>query len=645
MRRISLALVAAVAAARCGPCGPVPGSTCNSDTDCLPGNVCNLQFHLCESVSPDSGQDAGNVGGQHDAGNGTDAGVPDASTGDAGFNDSGATDAGPQCPPNCGALQFSMTLPPPPARDGGRGNCSQLLTGDPTPGFDLAYPKGAILDLAVTSTSPFVSPSTVNLTVFAADGGPVLQLPIASSSGCGQRYCGTAQLDLAQVPLPALQGLFSIVISGEDTGGNAASVDAGIAITRVAWGAALFRSVAGSPAIGDGGIVYLAMQSPPGVVALSASGNEVWCTSATGSNSRIAVGPSGTVYSSNSAFVVGSSASGSLSSFDGMTGDAGASCTVSPNECLVNPAIGFTQFTGDSTPVETAYAVCTGNDGGELVALRPSSGQSCLTAATQRPPVAGPTGATALVTDGTALFWVDSVGELNSANLVNGIWQARTGFPVSIGSSNGRLINGTDVANAVDSASHAVVSVPRRGGAPDFLSTSAAQSYWLTAMNLSSLVYTTTDGFLNVLTLPSQLSQSPIANTDVASSPVVLGEGETVYWADSSGGSPAHALYVFTSAPTELWEAGGLGNLEFGIRAGILFPTLDCERDATGKPQAGRPGVLYAAGMDTTGVRVALYSIIVDSKGVDVGAPWPLVFHDPANSANAVRDLSEFACP
>lgn len=55
---------------------------------------------------------------------------------------------------------------------------------------------------------------------------------------------------------------------------------------------------------------------------------------------------------------------------------------------------------------------------------------------------------------------------------------------------------------------------------------------------------------------------------------------------------------------------------------------------------SGRPGRLLVAG--TTG---RLYSVIVDSRGIDAQAAWPLQRHDPANTNNRLTLLTRFACP
>jgi hypothetical protein len=69
---------------------------------------------------------------------------------------------------------------------------------------------------------------------------------------------------------------------------------------------------------------------------------------------------------------------------------------------------------------------------------------------------------------------------------------------------------------------------------------------------------------------------------------------------------------------------------------------LDCSRDSAGNKLAGRPGVAYGQGSIASH---RLFALIVDSKGLDSSAPWPLFRHDPRNTANVDTSLAPFSCP
>lgn len=112
----------------------------------------------------------------------------------------------------------------------------------------------------------------------------------------------------------------------------------------------------------------------------------------------------------------------------------------------------------------------------------------------------------------------------------------------------------------------------------------------------------------------------------VSAAAVALGEGGLVYLASGAG--------------LEVRSQSDFGLLWVAIaEAPQLTPILDCSRDASGTRSNGRPGILYGQ----QGVRI--YSMIVDSRGIDATAPWPLVRHDPRNTGNADTSLAPFSCP
>ena len=57
-------------------------------------------------------------------------------------------------------------------------------------------------------------------------------------------------------------------------------------------------------------------------------------------------------------------------------------------------------------------------------------------------------------------------------------------------------------------------------------------------------------------------------------------------------------------------------------------PVLDCTRDASGTPVAGRPGVVYVA------IRNRLVALVSDSAGLEASAPWPALQRDERNTGN-----------
>lgn len=109
-----------------------------------------------------------------------------------------------------------------------------------------------------------------------------------------------------------------------------------------------------------------------------------------------------------------------------------------------------------------------------------------------------------------------------------------------------------------------------------------------------------------------------------------LGVDGTVYVLTVSG--QLYALHGNTLATK--WQES------FTTESFENYPMLDCGRDRAGAVVPGAPGRLVL-----TGRSGRAYSIIVDSRGLDTNASWPLEFHDPANTNNAQTDLTRWACP
>src|SRR5579871_5572059 len=89
------ALAAAVLLSGCN-WGPVPGSVCQSDSDCRPGAKCDLGYHLCYAPAVDAG--IGSDAGAQDAGPAIDAGPPVFVVTIAPSSHDGGIDDDPQMP-------------------------------------------------------------------------------------------------------------------------------------------------------------------------------------------------------------------------------------------------------------------------------------------------------------------------------------------------------------------------------------------------------------------------------------------------------------------------------------------------------------------------------------------------------------------
>ena len=125
-----------------------------------------------------------------------------------------------------------------------------------------------------------------------------------------------------------------------------------------------------------------------------------------------------------------------------------------------------------------------------------------------------------------------------------------------------------------------------------------------------------------------------IAGNHIASP--VLGEGNRIFTVvDNTAGNPQLHSWSASSPAAPEWSVA----LDPGLLKFEASPTLDCSCDTNGQKLLGRAGVLYAVSRTGT-----VYSVIVDSKGIDTTAQWPKYQRDPRNSGSADTVLQEFDC-
>ncbi len=97
-----------------------------------------------------------------------------------------------------------------------------------------------------------------------------------------------------------------------------------------------------------------------------------------------------------------------------------------------------------------------------------------------------------------------------------------------------------------------------------------------------------------------------------------------------------------TSTFVEDWSGFPLSTIDADVR--IASPALDVYRSASGVKDCSRPiGVLYVpVSVDSS---TTLYSILVDSNGLDPTAPWPKFQRDNANRGNSSLPTTPWTCP
>ena len=94
----------------------------------------------------------------------------------------------------------------------------------------------------------------------------------------------------------------------------------------------------------------------------------------------------------------------------------------------------------------------------------------------------------------------------------------------------------------------------------------------------------------------------------------------------------ADALEVRSASLQPLWRFAGPPPV------GLV---LDCSRNGAGVKLSNRPGVVYFSSAAVP----AIYAVVVDSRGLDFNASWPLPQHDPRRTNSAETSLAPFSCP
>jgi hypothetical protein len=114
----------------------------------------------------------------------------------------------------------------------------------------------------------------------------------------------------------------------------------------------------------------------------------------------------------------------------------------------------------------------------------------------------------------------------------------------------------------------------------------------------------------------------------------LIGKGGVNYVIGSDG-----VVRAYDNGLVELWN----GSAAPVLNAAMSELNLDINRDVAAPCSAGQPGVLYVTASSSNETRV--YAILVDSAGLDRGAPWPKHQHDPSNTGNPATLLNSWTCP
>jgi hypothetical protein len=506
-----------------------------------------------------------------------------------------------------------------------------------------AWRRDDMVTLSIQSPEPNMVPSSVRVAVTGLGGsGPTLNVDAGSGCGPGQNYCGTVTLDMAAPTMRAFNGTYVLQVSGQDLAGNTGTSPGGIGVTRWNW-----RFPAGgpqsktTPAIGNTGTIYFATTNSIDtgtVYALNPDAGVKWSMALGAVEGSLAVGES-SGGPENVYVAVNDATSTTIRALNGNTGAEVARCGSFAG--AIRASVAVTKSIIPPDPLrESAFGVVSGSPY-RMAALRPGVGGSLGCAD------AGFTGN--VQTPGAVA--VDNLNNVylgdNAANAVSynfdGGWKPRTNWPVSTApfNINAPTISGTTVvagATAVGPPRGQILSILTSGvGGVNwhFPPTPANFFVWNPAVlaggisNGGIAVYG--DDFPNLTEIAvTAPSSSAVArpSAPIMATPAI-GQGNVIYTVDTGGTVAAWS----SDLSSTLWSVSPAGGSGVG-------PALDCSRNATGMPIPGRPGVLYV--VTNSG---SLFSFVVDSRGINTGAPWPKYQHDPRNTGNQQTPLAPFACP
>lgn len=600
----------------CGGCcgAPFSGERCGLPYSCKTDQDCQSYFQTTRAFCAQPG--------------GFCALSADAGSADGGGIDGGFTDGG--------APTFVVTVES-PSRDGG-------IDVDPvTPS---AWRRDELATIDVRSSDPGVDPTSVTVTVFGTDGVAAPSTPVTANTGCGSAYCGKVQVDLAAPTLHAFRASLAVTVTGRGASGLTGTASATISITRWKWAQAVPNGdvITGDPAIGSQGTIYLGTVPlgglPPGTTyAVEPSGSLLWAFDGGSVWGTAAVG--GLDAGTEIVYVTTSDNAGChLFALRGTDGNVVLSCTSASANCVYSTAATTVAMSGATR--EAGIGLLDGPTA--LIVADPDGG--CFPATFSLPLQGAASSGRLSIDPQNNLYFGDTVNVQSVSLQPGGAWALRDGggaWPVAPPLFHGQFVNiindliAITGSTLVGGGANALFSIPTSGGGTQWLypssSTVTTSSPVIGAGN--RIYVTNSNGVLTSIQLDAAL---PLATTDagtVLGSPT-LGADGTVYATDFSSGR----LNAWDAQLNPLWSMPSVARMKLGGS-----PTLDCARDSSGTKLAGRPGLLYVTSLGSSPIPGMLFAVVVDSRGIDTTAPWPVYQHDPRATGNAATSLAEFACP
>lgn len=523
--------------------------------------------------------------------------------------------------------------------------------GEPMSAYAGAYLRSGRARILVVANEPLQAGSVMaRVWIAGPDAGPATAVA-GGTDGCdGGAWCGTAELDLASPAMLEFRSAFQVYVTGRDLAdnegtGQSETGDSHARVTRWKWESGTGGgAILSPPAIDEDGTLIVGYAGVPGLRAHRPQDGTVRATEST----------AGPIWSSP---VLGSASAGEAPVFVviDVSGKPAARAFhwVPANDAFADGGAPCPQtgVTAASLNVSGAYAR-TGPDGGEdtfffalneeLFSYRPRNGPIPCFAAPIGAAVGDGQGVSAR--SGTSpeapmiLFFGESAGRVRIFYYFMGILTSGVGFQLPGASRTRRIVvaKGTSAAGATQPGTY-LFSVPDTGVADGGAWVLEAPFPTQDAIQLRDgrLVAGTADGGLfsafegaDAGVLDSTGSTDPVTSAPAA------GEDGTLYVL--VGDSPkATRLVALDGQFRRLWAADLGPNVV--SRSSV---TLDCTRDPQGRPVTGAPGVAYLGTDDGR-----LIAVVVDSRGLDVDAPWPKLHRDPRNTANAATSMEPYRCP
>lgn len=458
-------------------------------------------------------------------------------------------------------------------------------------------------------------------------------------------FCRCYDVDFAAIAFNAFRGAMTVRASGSDVAGNGSSSSSSPqSVTRWRWSRSVVDAGVGdiftgmdAPVVGRDGTLYVRFGTTAGMssgslAALWPDGTQRWVRALGRASSGVGLGVRA---DGGDIIFVGA---GYDSTVQGPTDPIPAALALLPNGAVVNSCTlaSGTAFETSGAPVvfpgavPKATFVVTGL--GRYLTL--DDGQGCAWEAdgglAPGDPIAYPP---RQVGAGSHTVTQQMPGQLMTAYSPQGA-SPLLGWPWT--GANANTGEGLSMYH-VSGVPHLLITGLQSTASVPFVSPTPTGSFsWNVGNGNLGSITLSGDGssFFVATTLPPKLVRfngtgQTVAQGDIGAdkaSALALGEGGKVYSVNGSG-----TLTVWTRDVAPLWSTGlGVGSLGDSPKV-----TLDCNRI-----RSGAVGSLYLASRKTQSV----VAVVVDSKGLDLDAHWPLDRHDSRHTSYLQTPLDAFGC-